>query len=293
MKMDTEIQKLRRRFSISSENDAQLLKLIETPAKEAEFNVGKMQNLISAGANVNAKNTSGYSPLMIAVRDCRRNMITALVDIKGLLVNDTTPDGRTALIIAATLGDAFAITALLTVEGIVTNQADPKDTTPLMEAARLGHTDAVNALLADSRILASVNEIRQSDGYTALMLAIESGHTQTALRLLSIKGINIHTVALDGQTAISLASEYDNVKVIEQLIALGAVLPKPIKKSGSMEQVESKNKGKESRSESPAFPLLSPSPTMTFSRSVIAQAPAPLQNFCASKIEKLKKLCFG
>ena len=135
-----------------------------------------------------------------------------MVDIKGILVNDTTLEGRTALMIAATRGNSFAITALLTVDGIEVNNTVPNRTTPLMEAARLGHTNAVTALLADTRVL--INQVRQSDGYTALMLAIQSNHLLTANCLLKRKDIDISTVALNGQTAISLASVCDNKTII-------------------------------------------------------------------------------
>lgn len=55
---------------------------------------------IDAGANVNARNRLGDTPLLIAVRNGRVNILKALLD-KGADVNEQDERGQTALMVAA------------------------------------------------------------------------------------------------------------------------------------------------------------------------------------------------
>src|SRR6266850_2465031 len=94
-----------------------------SPSPEASLYVAacygdlsKTKKLLMLGANVNATDDRGYSPLMMAeactTRPGRPELVELLI-ANGAVVNLQARDGRTALMYAATNGDTQAVKALL------------------------------------------------------------------------------------------------------------------------------------------------------------------------------------
>ena len=138
--------------------------------------------LFLKGADVNAKNENGSTPLILALDNGFKEVAELLI-AKGVEVNIQNNNGDTALILAASWG----------------------------------HTEIVNSLLAKS---AEVN-VRNKDGDTALMCAARQGHTEIVNSLLA-KGPDVNVKNNNGATALTLASDKGHKEIVDSLLAKGA-----------------------------------------------------------------------
>lgn len=136
--------------------------------------------LADAGAEVNAKNRRGSTPLHWAIHDEGkvRNLL-----LRGAGVNTKQVEGRTPLFLAASLGSGHTIVRLLLDHGADPNLSLANGRTPLMAAAARGDVEALRLLL-DAK--ANVHA-KDGAGDTALMLAATDGNPQ-AVRLLLERG---------------------------------------------------------------------------------------------------------
>ncbi len=140
--------------------------------------VPSVKLLIQAGANVNATNRYGVTPLSLACM----NGETAVVNL--LLDADADPSlsvaGEPPLMTAARTGQIGPVRALLS-RGVDVNAAQFKGQTALMWAAAEGHLEVVNALLdagADFRTPIDT-------GFTPLFFAVREGRADVVRRLLT------------------------------------------------------------------------------------------------------------
>jgi ankyrin repeat protein len=127
--------------------------------------IKKVKELIAKGADVNAKDNHGTTPLMFAALMERAEAAKVLIE-KGADVNAKDPEGWTPLIFAIRLGQA-EIAKLLIEKGADANAKDTYGWTPLMHAAGLGHTAIVKIRLDKG---ADINA-KSLKGDTALTIA--------------------------------------------------------------------------------------------------------------------------
>ncbi len=216
-----------------------------------------VENFIALGADVNAAEEDGTTPLMRAVHGRFADIAKRLM-VSGADVTARNHYGVTALYLAARSGDAATTRALL-VAGIDANTSLPGGETALMTAARSGHTDVVGVLLTGSSVAASladlvastavnersgyapvesagygdterhaiqrnraaVNAREQRYGDTALMWAAVAGHVDV-VRLLIEAGADVRAVDDEGVTALHLARAKGHTEVAAALLAAGA-----------------------------------------------------------------------
>jgi ankyrin repeat protein len=217
-----------------------------------------VESFIAAGADVNAAEADGTTPLMRAVHGRSPQIAKLLID-SGAQVDARNRYGVTALYLAARNGDAATVRALL-VAGLDANTSLPGGETALMTAARGGHTDVVGALLAGSSPVDSLADLANSDnrgsessgyapadnagyggtahparsrnradvnarerwyGHTALMSAAAAGHADV-IRLLIEAGADVLAVDDEGATALSIARANDHAEAAAALLAAGA-----------------------------------------------------------------------
>ena len=136
--------------------------------------LSKTKKLLMLGANVNATDDRGYSPLMMAeactTRPGRPELVELLI-ANGAAVDLQARDGRTALMYAAKNGDARAVKALLK-SGASVNIADNEGETALMNAVRFScDEDPIRALLSAGADLTA----RDHKGRNALSNACMTG----------------------------------------------------------------------------------------------------------------------
>lgn len=113
-------------------------------------------------------------------------VVTFLISI-SLACSQTSNNANSAatspLMVAAREGKADVVRALLSSNDVNVNITDAQGNTPLIEASRFGHNDVARALIEHGADLKAKNK----EGQTALMLAVRNGHDDV-VRILKEAG---------------------------------------------------------------------------------------------------------
>ena len=176
--------------------------------------IGNLQLLINKGADVNAKNRRGSTPLHWAIHDEAK---VRLLLSKGANVNAKQVQGRTPLYLAAMLGNSVPTMRLLLSRGADPNLASANGQTPLMLAAARGNVEGMQLLIESG---ADVNS-KDGAGETALMAACTSGNVR-AVQLLIEQGADVKVRSKRNETALGFAATAGVQASVEMLLAKGA-----------------------------------------------------------------------
>jgi ankyrin repeat protein/mono/diheme cytochrome c family protein len=176
--------------------------------------IENLQLLVDKGADVNAKNRRGSTPLHWAIHDEAK---VRLLLSKGANVNAKQAIGRTPLYLAAMLGNGVPTMRLLLTGGADPNLASANGQTPLMAAAARGDVDGVRLLIEKGAEVNATN----GPGQTALMLACASGDAR-AVRLLIERGADVRVRSKLNETALGYAATAGVQSTVELLLAKGA-----------------------------------------------------------------------
>jgi ankyrin repeat protein len=178
-------------------------------------NLGAVELLLDAGANVHLTDRRGQSALMCAAKGGDRGVVEELIECEAHL-DQKDRDGKTALIFAAILGHAPVVKALLA-HGASIDEGDRSGQTALMFATTCDYVAVVELLLAKG---ANVH-LTYIEGHPALSLAAAMGHAAVA-RLLLAYGANVHLRYLRGHTALTLAAARGDAPTVSVLLDAGA-----------------------------------------------------------------------
>jgi len=193
--------------------DDELLKAAENG------NLIKVQTALENGANPNAKNKDGLTPLYRAARGGRVEIVKLLLE-RGADPNAKDNDGRTPLHIAV-LNGRVEIVKLLLDRGANPNAKATgfffEVRTPLHIAAEEGHVEIVRVLLKRG---ANPNT-KDHDGRTPLHIAAKEGHVEI-VRVLLKRGANPNTKDHDGRTPLHIAADWGHVEIVKLLLMRGA-----------------------------------------------------------------------
>jgi len=234
---------------LADDLDASLFMAIEKGDSAA------VKDLLAKGARVDARNELGWTPLIVAVKEDRFEIVSNLVE-KGADVNarSTSTVGSAVLCFAASAGDLKVIQFLLDHSADIEIQskngttplyaavtekkldvarfflakgADPNKlayrneqgivSTPLMFAAWLNDTEMVDLLLRNGGHL----EKRCNDGSTTLMLAAKIAGPEM-IKLLITKGANVNATGPKGHTALIYAAYNGKLETVKLLLVAGA-----------------------------------------------------------------------
>ena len=176
--------------------------------------------LINEGADVNAKNQAGATPLDKAIGKNWDETVSLLRKHGGKTSEELNPPTTKTPDIsihgAAEVGNIEAVKQHL-VAGADVNTKDKWGWTPLSRAARSGHKEAVELLIDNG---ADVNAMR-SGGGTPLSYAASWGHEEI-VELLIAKGAKVDAKDDCGLTPLHLVASTSHNEIVELLIAKGA-----------------------------------------------------------------------
>ena len=200
--------------------------------------------LIGAGADADAANDLGVTPLLMACRRGHGGLVARLL-AAGADANAALPSGETALMAAARAGSVDAVNALLA-RGARVNAAEAtRGQTALMWAvanrrpgvtrALLDHGADVGARTATRRRVYNMGGSRSAGsasrgialeevvegGSSALLFAARSGDVESA-RLLLAAGADVDDTAADGNTALVVAAHGGHGSLAALLLRAGA-----------------------------------------------------------------------
>jgi ankyrin repeat protein len=166
--------------------------------------------LLGQGADVEAKNNQGDSPLLLAARSQKAEVANLLI-AKGAGLEDKNDQGDTPLIAACTVGST-ALTQLLVEKGADINARDDVGATPLMYAALAGNTTILDLLLAKGAAMNAADD----NGKTPLMYAASAGSVDAVKRMLA-KSASPAAKDHNGKTALNYAEEWHRQDVVDLL----------------------------------------------------------------------------
>lgn len=170
--------------------------------------------ILSRGANVNAKDSYGWTPLMNAASAGRID-IAKLLLANGANLELRDNGGTTALGLAAAKGREEMVTLLLE-KGANINAKDGKGLDALMMSAKGGFLSLTKTLLDKGANI----YLSDNDGNTVLMLAAKGAHTDV-VNLVLERGARIPTVGKDGEQLMVAAIKGD-LNQIKNLLDQGA-----------------------------------------------------------------------
>src|SRR5688572_25408402 len=140
--------------------------------------------LIDKGADVNAKNRRGSTPLFWALQDEAK---VRLLLSRGAVVKMKQVEGRSPVYQASLLGNGYSVLRLLLDNGGDPNAATLNGLTALSGAALRGDVDAMRLLIEKGATV----DAKNGAGATALMAAATNG-SPAAVQLLLERGADPH-----------------------------------------------------------------------------------------------------
>jgi ankyrin repeat protein len=173
--------------------------------------------LIRAGANVNAANVYGVTPLWEACNNRSAAMVEKLVSAGGN-PNAVLPGTReTVLMRCARTGDPAAVNALLAHGANLDGTENNRGQTALMWALEQRHLQVARALIQHGANIRA----KTKDGFSALLYAARQGALEEASLLLD-KGVDINEVTSGGLTPLLVAVDSGHEQLATFLVEKGA-----------------------------------------------------------------------
>ena len=175
--------------------------------------------LIKAGADISARDNRGITPFMLAVDKGNLKAITAFIKA-GVDVNAKDSGGITPFMYAAWAGSSNPemITALIEA-GANVSLRDEDGWTPLMYAASKSNPEVITALTQAGADANAEDEHK----WTPLMLAVNGNSNPEVITALVKAGANVNAKAGDwGRTLLMYAAEHSSPEAITALVEGGA-----------------------------------------------------------------------
>jgi len=165
----------------------------------------------------------GATTLYIASEAGFSEVVSLLLAMQDIDVNQADNNGATPLYVASHRGNSEVVSMLLAKQDIDVNQANNNGATPLYIASendkfasQEGLTRVVSMLLAKQGI--DVNQAKDN-GATPLLIASEKGRADVVSMLLAKQGVKVNQATNTGTTPLYIASENGHAEVVSMLLA--------------------------------------------------------------------------
>ncbi|VDI03521.1 Hypothetical predicted protein [Mytilus galloprovincialis] len=161
---------------------------------------------ISFGADVDARN-GWFTPLTAACRDVHLGTVESLLE-KGSTVNQTNIDEETPLYTACICGHYSLVKRLLERHADI-NKPNKYYRTPLYVSCLGGYESIVRLLIDKGATVHDCSDL--------LIGATHGGHDKI-VKILITENCDIHSVDIQGRTALFIACEEGNTKIVKLLL---------------------------------------------------------------------------
>ncbi|CDZ75784.1 Phosphocholine transferase AnkX [Legionella massiliensis] len=183
---------------------------------QAENSQVLAQNLIEKGFDLNQKDQSGLTPLMLACSNGNMGLAQLFLN-KNAELDSLGPNNITALHMAALSGN-LDLVQLLVEKGADCNKVNSSNETPLHFAAQGGNLGLVQLLVEKG---ADCNKVNSSNE-TPLHFAAQGGNPDLIQWLVANKGLDCNQVNLNNESPLHFAAESGKEGAVKQLIANNA-----------------------------------------------------------------------
>ena len=173
-----------------------------------------VQVLIDAGADIEAKNNEGRSPLHMASISGELTSVTKLVKA-GADVRTTDAERDTCLILAAYFGHTETVRYLAGLPEVDLDHGDSDNYTALHIAVHEKHADVVQVLIDAGADI----EARNTDGRSPLHEASRSGELASVMKLVEA-GADVRTTDAKRDTCLILATHFGHTNTVRYLSGL-------------------------------------------------------------------------
>ena len=181
----------------------------------------KVKALIASGANLDARDAKGRTPLHVATHARQREAVKLLAKAGANL--DALEDDRYDAVTIASVADDPTTLALLLSLGANSGQVTSRyDGTALIAAAHLGHDEVVRKLIAAGAPLDHVNNLHWTALIEAIVLGDGGPRHQATLAALLRAGASTTLADRAGRTPLQLARDRGHREMVRMLEAAGA-----------------------------------------------------------------------
>lgn len=179
----------------------------------------KISYLLKAGADINAVDAKGATPLHVAAAEGCLASVEPLVKYKAD-INSRDTDGLTVLHRAAqSLTDSEAIIELLIAKGANVNMRDNSGLTAICHAAEHGTLNSLQILVANGADMF----VRSSTGETVLHMAVKKYHMPLEkVEFLMERGVNVNLLDFSGTSPLHYAALETSYETVKFLVEHGA-----------------------------------------------------------------------